>query len=848
MRKSQLRYTSLGVAFVLAMAVLVGRLFDLQFVKGEQYLQKEQSFSRKNIRITGSRGKILDRNGLPLAYNETSFSVQFMRDPALNNTKGRAQYTEAIIKTINIIEKNGGKFLSTFAIHRLDDGTYEFQWPGVDKDTDPKTYQSRIEKWKSDNCKSIVKKTDTPEQLIQHMREYYSVPEDASYEEVYKILSVWQEVNAIYYSSYLPVTLAQNVDQNTVAEIEIRGNELTGMRISQSETRVYPNKSMAAHIIGYMGRMLDEPTIKTMEGLGYTSDDLVGVSGIEAYADTELSGNTTDRTGVRVVEVDNLGKVIRDIPEESKAAKPGNNVMLTIDSGMQKKLEAALAENIAQINSAQQAQYLSNQEHYDDAVKNRGGLQIQYAKVGAAVVMDVQTGEILAMASHPSYDPNLFTGGLSQTDFEKYFTAPGTNNPLFNNAISSRGTPGSIFKMCTGLAGLMENQLSLTETIDDKGYFNDFMGNTGLKGPSCWAAKMPSVLAQHQHQTIVEGLKNSCNYFFYTVSKRLGVDRLNKWADLLGLTSKTGVQIPGEVAGQMSNQKALYSPGNMSGVAAMVRNQIIGYMKEACSKAGLHYEDDKYNDVAIELMNLVNEDLSGLGPDIRAILMNEMKLKASDMARYSDKSENSLSTDISASLTQIMWSLNPNFTVEAGIGQSVTLLTPIGVARYVSTLVNGGNVYDAQLVKTIISPNTDRRDMAPKLVRNIGAKQEYLNALMKGMQEVVSAEEGGTAGDYFKNFDYLSQIGGKTGSAQVNETIDLENNSWFVAFAPYQASEDPTADPVMKPEIAVVVYIPNGWKGAMSSYTAKEIIQYYMDGKNISKEQQVMPQANTLVR
>jgi penicillin-binding protein 2 len=409
----------------------VAQLFNLQFVKGEANLEKELDFSRKDIRLTGPRGKILDCNGLPLAYNQTSYSVQFMRDPSLPGAATRPKYTQSIMRTIDIVEKNGGKTLSTFAIHKMDDGSYQFFWPGLDSEANPKTYAARIKKWKDENCSNSRKiyRTHTPEEIYNECRTYYGIPASVGYDEAFKILSVWQEVQSIYFSSYIPVTVASSVDMNTVAEIEIRANELIGMQISQTNSRVYPNKTMAAHIIGYMGRMLDENTIVDMGNLGYHRDDLIGVSGIEASEETELSGDTADRSGTRVVEVDNLGKVVREITSDNKDPKPGNNVMLTIDSKLQKVLEKALQENIDICRAEQDSGYRDAPSMYEQSAENRG-YPIQWASVGAAVVMEAQTGRILAMASYPSFDPNLFNGGagMTQADYDKFF-GPDSNHP-----------------------------------------------------------------------------------------------------------------------------------------------------------------------------------------------------------------------------------------------------------------------------------------------------------------------------------------------------------------------------------------------------------------------------------
>ena len=176
--------------------------------------------------------------------------------------------------------------------------------------------------------------------------------------------------------------------------------ELEGMDIEEDSIRIYPKNELAAHIIGYMGRMQNEATQLEYEEIGYSRDDLIGISGIESELEFELSANIEGKTGTRVVEVDSRGKVVSEL----SVVEPtdGNNVMLTIDVNMQKKLEDALEENINQINAIQVGEYNDNHaEKYDMYVKSID--EIDLAEIGAAVVMQVQTGAILAMASYPSY-------------------------------------------------------------------------------------------------------------------------------------------------------------------------------------------------------------------------------------------------------------------------------------------------------------------------------------------------------------------------------------------------------------------------------------------------------------
>jgi len=196
---------------------------------------------------------------------------------------------------------------------------------------------------------------------------------------------------------------------------------------------------------------------------------------------------------------------------------------------------------------------------------------------------------------------------------------------------------------------------------------------------------------------------------------------------------------------------------------------------------------------------------------IRTILVNEMGLKRS-IVDYETKFH------ISDYIEELIWT--PTKTINTGIGQGITTLTPIAVARYVSAIVNGGTVYDAHIVDRVVnSAGNTVYETVPTVFNQLSIDDKYLRSLKEGMRDVVAGEESTTANKYFKDFKYKDAIGGKTGTAQVN-TIDLENNSWFVAFAPYE-----------NPEIAIVVCIPNGYAGAMSSITIKAISEYYLDLK-----------------
>ena len=831
------RFIILGIVCVGLFVALYTQLFSLQWAHGEEYLQTMTQTKIRRIRLTGQRGKILDRNGIPLAYDRKAYIVEIIKDPSSSKKEDFQDYTNAIWQTIQMVESGGQKTVNSFPIIKDADGNMVFSFPSIAAEDQA----TRINSWKDimiiprpDKSKKTYTTRDksetraivTPEDIMWMLNDRYLLPEGLSFEDQTKILSIWQDIVMSSYKSYVPITIARDISMDTVAQIELNSMAMRGIQISESSIRVYPKQSLASNVIGYTGRMTDERVIADREKAGYSREDLVGVTGLESTMEAQLTGNIQSRTGVRVVEVDNKSKVTAELTDQSKAPLPGNDVITTLDSRMQQVLETALAKNIEECRDVQETTYETNKEVYDEKLASLGKESINFAKEGAAVVVDVRTGEVLAMASNPTFDLNQFVGGMSHELYQKI--QADDRNPLFNKAIGSRDTPGSIFKMVTGLAGLMEGVVDLNETIDDGGEYNAHV--TAGHGPTCW---VKPYFWKHEHQNMVAALKNSCNYYFFTVADRLKIGPLYAWAARLGLTSKTGVELPGEVSGQMATQETLYSPDKaLSGTATLVRRKIRELLVNTCTDLGFEYTEQTYDDVTDELMRLaVREDEVEvqIGPDIRNILRTQLKIPNSVIQ------QKNMSSELASRIGEIRW--NPNDTVVAGIGQSVTQVTPIGVARYIAALINGGNVNEIHMVKEVLdSSGQVIQQTPPQLVRKLDIPQSYLDVMKMGMKEVISLEDGGTAAGGFIGFPYVDQMGAKTGTAQVSN-IDLENNAWFVAFAPFD-----------KPEIAVVVYIPHGYKGGLASYTAREIVQYYMDQRQVESPVVNLPNMNTLVR
>lgn len=821
----------IGVIFLL----LAARLFDMQFRHGAEYAQESEAGMQRTLRVTGTRGSILDTDGVPLAYDRKSYNVEFAKDPSRTGKEAREQYTAIIDKALSIIRENGGKAENAPALARDEEGNILFKW-GI---TDENAIARRYEIWRSHMLPSARERKnmintdwETPEGIFTGLREYYAIPVSATDAEALEILGVWQQVQYNAYRSYVPIVLAENVDMTTVSQIELASVELEGVTIAEDTVRVYPKGNLASHVVGYLGRMTDTYTIAEYETMGYNQEDLIGVAGIESTMETYLTGNISQRTGEKVVEVDSLGKVIREFDDLSSPATDGNDVVLTLDADLQKVLEEALAENIAAIRAEQEELYLADQAVYDEKLDTLyGGRELNYAKYGAAVVMDVRTGQVLGMASYPGYDPNLFIRGMTSSEYAEYF-AENELKPLLNKAISSRDTPGSVYKMAVGLAGLMSRDkdgqpvIGLDTTISDEGMYTKHLTSATATGPRCWVR--PN-FDRHADLNITSAIRVSCNYFFFDIAYRMGIEQMDEWIEKLGLGSLTNIELPGEVSSQIANQESLYDPSKSpSGVAMLVYRNIRRELVAACEAEDISHDDAVFDEAALGIMALVGnlEETREYGADVRRILRSDLGLPESRVR--------SAGSTVSGMLYEVIW--NDNRTITAAIGQDVTLVTPIAAARYVSALVNGGNVYDASIVKSIVqSDGTVLEERRPQLVRTLDVPDDYLAAIKEGMREVVSLEDGGTAGKAFEDFKYKDQIGGKTGTGQVTQ-IDLENNSWMTVFAPYE-----------DPEICVVVYIPNGIAGDRGSSTVRAVVEHYLDEKYAPGEISEIPGENSWI-
>ena len=821
-------------------------LMKLSVEETESYQAAVRATSIVTTYQSGTRGTITDRYGNVLAYDETTYNVKFYRDPDKTSPVESARYTHSLMEAIRIIEAGGGTIEENFYIKLNNDGTYRYDF-GV-------TSEAAIASRKK-NFVEACRFSDpdiTPERAYLILRESWQIPDDMPYDEAKKIMSIRQDAVLNSWHAYEGVVIAYDVTLSVVTELDMLQSELIGVQTEMSGRRIYPYKDTACHLIGYMSKQVttdmtnlgynydsfapfvDGEATNNMLQLGYSYSDLIGVAGLEKSCEAYLTSHLISRQGTTTIEKTKTGSIV-DVLGKT-VPQGGLTVRTSLDIELQQVVEKALVHNIEETYYAQEKKISKEYKRYS---KLRDDLDsIAKAQTGAIVVMGAQTGEVLAMASYPTYDPNLFTDGVDSQELEMLF-GDDSNQPTLNRAIAIRTAPGSVFKMATGFAGLMEGAITTTSTISDRSPYYYFVDDPTTKvtanAPSCWT----TTPWKHSNLTLSRALAVSCNYFFFTVADRVGIKKLAYWAGQLGLEGTTGLELPGELAVQVGGQAARYDntktlSQQSSSIPRLIYNEIYALLKRIVKEVGRDVSDELLTSCATRLLKLQDGEQRERGDDIRRILNEELNIPMGISLLHTD-----WIVTISTWLEELRW--KPTYTIQSGIGQGVSLLTPVSVARYVSTVVTRGDVHKATLLNAIYYPDgTLYEKCDPTIVNHVEAPEEYWDALLTGMAGVVSPEDGGTASSVFsKSFSntYLKQIVGKTGTAQTsaNNNVDIENTSWFVAVTP---REDP--------QIVVVVLIPNGLSGSASHVAVEDIVSWWYENR-ANEEQLSAEQPETAI-
>ena len=300
-------------------------------------------------------------------------------------------------------------------------------------------------------------------------------------------------------AQYQPIYLKEDITPDELAFIESHRNELPELDTIMAHRRLYPRNGFMAHLVGYVGEVSEQMLNQARWEL-YNPGDVVGKSGVELQYNQVLMG----KNGSRQVLVNSKGKEVGEL--DQKPAVPGHNLKLTVDIDLQIAAEEAMGD-----------------------------------KNGAMIAMDPHTGEILAMVSRPTFDPNDFAVRISRAEWTKLVTDP--DKPLLNKAIQAQLAPGSTFKILMSVAGWQEG-IAQTLNVHCNGGATFYGRRFG-----CW------VKTGHGAVDLTKAIYQSCDVFFYTLAEKLGIDRISKYATAMGLGQKTGIDLPEEATGVMPSEE-----------------------------------------------------------------------------------------------------------------------------------------------------------------------------------------------------------------------------------------------------------------------------------------------------
>ena len=677
------RVITLAVIFFVIIAVYLFFLYKLQIIEGEKYYNQSNEIIKEEKTVTAARGNILDRYGRILVSNKECYNIE------IDTTKLFADDdpNKVILELVRMVRSFGDDYTDDLPIT----STPPFEFTS-DMTEIQATMLNAYLKDKGDD----IPENPTAVEIMAYMRKRYNIDNSYNAEEMRLIAGVRYSINVRYAINTADYVFVQDASMELISSI--MENKLTGINVKRSYIREYGTE-YAAHILGYIGLMTQEEYEK-YSMLNYATDSMVGKDGIEYAFEEYLHG-----ADGKVIETRNAsGTVLSTVYTQEPT--PGNHIYLTIDSVLQEQTERILANGIAALKRTRETERAEGlaRGDYDPEMKDE-------ITGGAAVVVDVRTGSPLAIASYPTYDVS--------TIIENYQALLEQENaPLFNRALMGAYAPGSSFKPCTAIAALTEGVINTEDEVKCEGVFTRYAAEGYT--PECWIWQQGYT---HPLENVSTALRDSCNYFFYTIGNELGVDKLGEYAHNFGLGSTTGIEIP-ESTGNMSNRE-----------------------------------------------------------------------------NHSD-------------YTGTEWRIGD--TLQAAIGQSDSIFTPLQMAEYCATVANSGTRYSASILKEIRTYDYSDQlyERENKVMATVETDEWNWDAVHQGMWLVLNSPINEV--NYLEWITCSWTVAGKTGTAQKGEGIT--NDGIFMCYGPYD-----------DPQIAICVIIERGGAGANVQFMARQIMDVYIN-------------------
>ena len=683
------RVAAMAVLFTVLMIVYLVFLYKLQIVEGEIYYNRSSELTSTERTVTAARGNILDRYGRVLVSNAECYNIKIDTEKLFANEDPNS----VILELINMVSGYGDSYTDDLPITKTPPFEYDPNMTEIQR-TMLKAYFVRQEL--PEDCSAI--------ELMSYMRTRYEIDNSYSAEEMRVIAGVRYSINVRYAINTADYIFVQDASMKLITSI--MENKLTGIEVERAYVRQYSTE-YAAHILGYTGLMTQEEFEK-YSLLDYSTDATVGKDGVEYAFENYLHGQDGKVIETRTAS----GTIVSTV--YTKEPVPGNHVYLTIDSVLQEQVERILNRGVnIMIENVQQerAEGLARGD-YDPDLKD----EITGA---AAVVVDVNTGEPLALASWPTYDVTTII-----ENYQELLETP--NAPLFNRALMGAYAPGSAFKPCTSIAALSKGIINTEFKVKCQGVFTKYSAEG--YAPECWIWNSTKEHLTHPEENVTDALRDSCNYFFYTIGHELGVDDMGEYAHAFGLGVSTGIELV-ETIGNMSNRQ------------------------------------------------------------------NHMDYHGTE------------------------WRIGD--TLQAAIGQSDSIFSPLQLAEYCATIANKGTRYSASILKYIRNYDYSEKlyEREPEVLSVVESADYNWAAVHEGMWKVLN--------DYINeaNVEVWAscpwRVAGKTGTAQKGEGI--RNDGIFICFAPYS-----------KPEVAIAVVVERGGAGVNTVFMARQIMDAYITIKGYS--------------
>ena len=815
-RKKVDRLSIIKNLILVAFVVILVKILYMTTFKYEHYTELAENKTYKQLLIKAPRGEIKDRYGRLLAGNKNLFTVQVSGDEIKRkDSNGKSMANDICLKLINLLEKNNEEYIDEFPIY-IQNGKYYYTFDknireyknnnnipqeldakesfyylvdqlvseGVLTQDDRKLEVSKLQKKLNENgyyppilvskwlfteeknkqdwleSYGINDSKITAKKAFNEIRnsKSYQIDKNLSDSDARKILVVRDLIKSQGYSQYNPITIATDISQKTISQLEESAIELPGVSVAVEPVRYYPNTTLASHILGHMGKMpsgQEDKYLNREEGKTYSKGDTVGISGIEKSYEEQLRGVD----GYKKVQVDALGRITREL--DVSEPKSGDTVYLSIDKDLQEDTENALKGVLEALRVGGTYKSKYGNKTFSSAAKN--------AASGAVIAIDAKNGDVLSMASYPNYDPNKFVNGISYEDYQALQPKNKNDvlaaNPQVNLATQGVFQPGSTFKMVTGMAAI-DNGLSPNYAIQDTGVIR-------LGGPKSrpfadliWHKSR----SNHGYTDLYKAIQESCNIYFYTIgsgknytggkdpSVKVGAKGIIEYAKKFGLDDYTGLNEEiDERKGSVPNMAA-----KLETTKTLLRDYLTKEMANDFTDISKSKNPKEYENRIEEIVSWADETKT-VGRVEAMERLTKMKVKE-------DRVETLADSIVFSYLNFAKWSTADTFNIS--IGQGENQYTPAQMARYVAAIGNGGNLVELSVVDRVISNDYNNVDIDENKVEKIDFNNpEKLKDLIEGMKRV--STQGSGKGIFGPN--YPISVASKTGTAEKSGKIPTEN-------------------------------------------------------------------------